>query len=217
LKKSRKRKKKGQRLASSKYWEKGGLELGLTYFGTYLVGKMFTLDFSKVKKGSLSAENWRDEVDSDIDFPMVDVNKVKLEQGFSPTEKENPQMCSIMYGEVFLTLLKYKKKTDRDFHAKTEHKIVPVSDDDTPCALCGDIPCVWLGKLGNVITNDELEHSHTFGVQNRTRHRVAFRYMFRIINGGAGQKGIRKRQRESVENGIRALFPDANYMGFKEE
>jgi hypothetical protein len=95
---------------SFKYWEKGGLELGLTYFGTYLVGKMFTLDFSKVKKGSLSAKDWRDEVDSDIDLSMVDVNKVKLKQGFSPTEKEYPQMRSIMHGEVLLALSKYDKK-----------------------------------------------------------------------------------------------------------
>jgi hypothetical protein len=202
---------------SFKYWGKGGLELGLTYFGTYLVGKMFTLDFSKVKKGSISAEDWRDEVDSDIDFPMVDVNKVKLKQGFSPTEKENPQMCSIMHGEVILALSKYENKTDRELHAKTEHNIVPASDDDTPCALCGDIPCVWLGELGNIVANDKLEHLHTFSVQNRTHRRVAFRYMFRIINGGAGQKDVRKRHPECVENGNRALFPDANYMGFKEE
>jgi hypothetical protein len=94
---------------------------------------------------------------------------------------------------------------------------VPASDDDTPCALCGDIPCVWLGELGNVVANDELEHSHMFCVENRTRRRVAYRYMFRIINGGAGQKGVRKRQPECVENGIRALFPDAKYMGFKEK
>jgi hypothetical protein len=103
------------------------------------------------------------------------------------------------------------KKTYRELHAKTEHKIVSASDDDTPCALCGDIPCVWLGKLGNVVANDKLEHSRTFGVQNRTRRRVAFRYMFRIINSGTGQKGIRKRQLECIENGIRALFPDTNY------
>jgi hypothetical protein len=32
---------------SFKYWEKGGLEVGLTYFGTYLVRKMFTLNFLK--------------------------------------------------------------------------------------------------------------------------------------------------------------------------
>jgi hypothetical protein len=123
-------------------------------------------------------------------------------------------MHSIMHGEVIDAFSKYEKnKTDRELHAKTEHKIVPASDDNTPCALCGDIPCVWLGELGNVIANDQLEHAHTFGVQNRTRAGS----LSRIINGGAGQKGVRKRQPECVENGIRALFPDANYMGFKEE
>jgi hypothetical protein len=30
---------------SFKYWAKGGLEVSLTYFGSHLFGKMFTLDF----------------------------------------------------------------------------------------------------------------------------------------------------------------------------
>jgi hypothetical protein len=87
------------------------------------------------------------------------------------------------------------------------------------CDFCGDVPCVWLVERGHIIIgNDAMEHSHTVTVFNRTRHRIAFHYMFCILNGVLGQKGIRKKQPECVENnGIRALFPDLNYMGFKEE
>jgi hypothetical protein len=40
-----KEKEKGKGV-SFKFWTKGGLEVSLTYFGSYLFGKMFTLDFS---------------------------------------------------------------------------------------------------------------------------------------------------------------------------
>jgi hypothetical protein len=42
---------------SFKYWEKGGLEVGLTYFKTYLVGKMYTLEFCKRTVASLVLED----------------------------------------------------------------------------------------------------------------------------------------------------------------
>jgi hypothetical protein len=76
---------------------------------------------------------------------------------------------------------------------------------------------VWLAQREQVVANDKLEHEHVFAVENKTRRKVGFRYMFWVINGGAGQKGIRKRLPECVENGVRALFPDPVYMGFKEE
>jgi hypothetical protein len=95
-----------------------------------------------------------------------------------------------MHGEVIGDWLKYKKKTGSEPQAnKKENKTVLASNDDTPCALCGNIPCVWLGKLGNVIVNDQLEHAHSFGVQNRTHRSVTFHYIFWIINGGTVQKG----------------------------
>jgi hypothetical protein len=34
---------------------------------------------------------------------------------------------------------------------------------------------------------------------------------------GPGQKGVRMRNPQYVEDGVRALFPDTKYMGFKEE
>jgi hypothetical protein len=40
--------------------------------------------------------------------------------------------------------------------------------------------------------------------------------MFWVVNGGPGQKGVRKQLPECIEKGVRALFPDNQYMGYKE-
>jgi hypothetical protein len=40
----------------------------LTYFGDYLIGKMFTIDFALVTSKKLVAEDWQDEVANDIAF-----------------------------------------------------------------------------------------------------------------------------------------------------
>jgi hypothetical protein len=85
------------------------------------------------------------------------------------------------------------------------------------CDLCGDVPCMWLAEREHVVANDEMLQGHKVTVENSTRRKFAYRYMFRAINGGPGEKGVRKKQPECVENGIRALFPDLHYMGFKEE
>jgi hypothetical protein len=158
----------------------------------------FTLDFTKLAHTNLTAEDWCDEVEKDIVFLMVDINKVKLKDGFSSTEMENPYMCSLMNVEVVADALwnhENKKAAGELWEdAGTQNKKKEVaSDDDAWCALCGNIPCVWLGERGNIIMNDKVEYEHTFGIaENRSRHSMAFCYMFRIINGGEGKKGVRK-------------------------
>jgi hypothetical protein len=44
---------------------------------------MFTLDFSLVMSNKLTAEDWGDEVANSIPFPMVNVKKLRMEDGFS--------------------------------------------------------------------------------------------------------------------------------------
>jgi hypothetical protein len=51
--------KKGKSI-NFKCWANGGLEVQLTYFGDYLIGKMFTIDFALVTS-KLVAEDWQDE------------------------------------------------------------------------------------------------------------------------------------------------------------
>jgi hypothetical protein len=67
---------------------------------------MFTLDFLKVSNSSLAAEDWHDEIENDIAFPMVDVKSVAMLEGFSPTEKDNAYMQALIYDEVMDALLK---------------------------------------------------------------------------------------------------------------
>jgi hypothetical protein len=85
------------------------------------------------------------------------------------------------------------------------------------CDLCGDTPCVWLVEKDRVIANDMAENGTPVTVVNSTRRKLAFRYMFRCINAGPGRQGVRKKLPECVENGVRELFPDLVYMGFKEK
>ena len=68
---------------------------------------------------------------------------------------------------------------------------------------------MWSAECVTIIAKDENEHSHTSS--------MAFRHMFIVTSGGYGQKGVRRRLPECVEKGVRALFPDAEHMGFKEE
>jgi hypothetical protein len=105
--------------------------------------------------------------------------------------------------------------------SKNQDKILVVAstekDSGNGCLfdLCGKKPCVWVSERETVIAMDEVEHGHA--IVNKTRRKIGFRHMFRVINGGPGQKGVRKRLPVCVENGIRALFPDDEYMGFREE
>ena len=67
-----------------------------------------------------------------------------------------------------------------------------------------------------MLDNDVVQYGEQFGVLNSTRRRIAFRFYFRVVNEGPGQAGVRKRLPACVETGVRAIFPDAEYMGFRE-
>jgi hypothetical protein len=211
--KVREEKEKGATV-SFKYWVKGGLDVGLSYFGSYLFGKTISLDFSKITNTNLVAEDWRVEVSNDIAFPLVDIKKITLQSGFSADEKENPFMQSLMHDMVVDALFKNDIKITQVGNFKKEK----IEESDKCCDFCGDCPCVWIAQRQAVIANDYNENGHTFTVLNKTRRKIAYKHMFRAVNG-QGEKGIRKKLPECVEVGVRALFPDeqAQYMGFKEE
>jgi hypothetical protein len=203
--------KKEGRSISFMYWEKGGLEVALTFFGSYLVRKMYTLDFTRQTVPNLVLDDWKDELTYDIAFPMVDLKKITLKQGFSSDEIDNPFMKNLMHDMVMHSLSKNQKKE------MVVTSIEKDSGNDCLCDLCGENPCVWVTERETVIANDEIEHGHILAMVNKTRRKIAFRHMFRVINGGPGQKGVRKRLPVCVENGIRAVFPDEEYMGFRED
>jgi hypothetical protein len=101
--------KKGKSI-SFKYWEKGGLEVGMPFFGTYLVRKMYTLDVCKQTIAGLVLQGWQDKLVNDIAFPMVDIKKISLKDGFSTDKKENPFMKDLMHDMVIHSLTKNRDK-----------------------------------------------------------------------------------------------------------
>jgi hypothetical protein len=117
---------------SFKWWERGGLDdVGLTYFGSYLIGKMFTLDFEKCHDTNLHLEDQQDEIDNEIVFPMVDVDKLELKNGYSSEERENHYLSVIMYEEIINLLVK-----DENKKAVSELEVVNKCEDDETHYLC---------------------------------------------------------------------------------
>ena len=216
----KKEQEKGADGVSFKYWEKRGLAVLKTFYSTYLVGLMFTLDYTRVTHPNIKCEIVEDELDYDIDFPTVDVGKLTMEDGYSSEQKENKKLGSIMHCRIVGALLKFEEdnKKQSEDGAKFVNRKRKVEEDGIQCDVCGERPCMWSSERDMVIERDEMEHGHSScTVVNSTRPKSADRHMFILTNGGYGQKGVRKRLPECVEKGVRALFPDAVHMGFKEE
>jgi hypothetical protein len=129
-----------------KYWEKGGLDVGLTYFGTYLLGKMFTLNFEKVSASNLlRPEDWRDKVNNEISFPTVKIEKIHFEDGYSLEEKQNNYLRDIMFEDVIKHLVDHERKKDL---------VMMLQEDATKyCGSVGAISavrslvCGWLSEI----------------------------------------------------------------------
>ena len=100
---------KGADGVTFKYWEKGGLAVGKSFYGSYLVGLMYTLDYTLVTNPAVKCEKLEDELDNDIAFPMVDVRKLAMEDGYTSKQKENPKLASIMHGRIVDALTKFEK------------------------------------------------------------------------------------------------------------
>jgi hypothetical protein len=61
-----------------------------------------------------------------------------------------------------------------------------------------------------VVANDENEHGHTFNIENKTRRKVGYRHMFRVVNGGPGEKEFENASRNASETGVRASSQTIN-------
>jgi hypothetical protein len=122
---------------------------------------MFTLDFVRVTN---SAKDWRDEVTNDIAFPMVNIKQLKMEEGFSTTERYNPFMQSLMH-KMVINVLANREHYDEK---KMASWIKNIKGGDSHCDLCAQTPCVWVAQREAVIANDENEHGHTCTIVNKT-------------------------------------------------
>jgi hypothetical protein len=204
-----------------KWWAKKGLSVELTFFGSYMIGEMFTLmlmDESKVTFPQLFPADRYDELGQDIAFPIVNLLKIDLQDGYSAEETENPRMQHYIEEDILEAL----SRDDENNKKIAKEQVIANSDETSDkkvpatCKYCGECPCVWLRNIDTVIAVDENEHAGMSTV-NSAQRKVAYKHMFRVVND-PGQKNVRKKHSECVLNGVRALFPDQNseYMGFRE-
>jgi hypothetical protein len=203
---------------SFKYWVKNGLEVNLTYFGTIVVGKMFVLSTADLVDKSIIPDEWHDELESDVAFPIVNIRSLKMSEGYSAEEKENEHMRVVMEEEIlhFLANGEANKKGVVAEEEDTDAGTNDAGTDIVVCEFCAETPCVWTTERENVIAVINADHGDDTSVSNSSRRKSSFRYIWRVRNG-VGTKGCRTRHPECVETGVRALFPDNAFMGFKEE
>ena len=217
LKELKKEKDRGVEEVRFEYWEKGGLEVGHSYYGSYLIGVMHIMDYTKITNPNIICDKVQTELDYEVSFPMVSAKKRTMVDGYSASQKINLVLSSIMHDAVIETLTDFEKeKGGKNADDDNEDKNADEGAEATECDFCGEMPCVWLRERLTVIAKDDMEHGHSCTVVNSTRRRIAFKHMFVIVNGGHGQKGVRKRLPECVEKGVRGLLTDIEFMGFKE-
>jgi hypothetical protein len=206
---------------SFKHWEKGGLSVNNSHCGTHLIGLMIKVEHALAMNPKAKRETLQDETDHDIAFPAVNARKLTMEEGCSPEKKDNPTLGAIMHDCVVRFLKRAAAKDEAADGQELADKKRKAEEVLHQCEVCLEMPCVWITQRNTVIANNECEHGNLLMVTNSTRRstrrRIAFKHMFHIINGGYGQKGVRTRHPTCVEDGIRALFPDAVPMGFKEK
>jgi hypothetical protein len=90
-----------------KWWKKDGIEVDMTYYGSYLVGKMVTLTAAgRAKYPHYYPDDWHDELEKEIAFPIIDITKIELEDGYSAEETENQKMSDYVNEDIMEALAK---------------------------------------------------------------------------------------------------------------
>ena len=204
---------------SFKHWAKNGLEVNLTYFGTCVVGKKFVLTTAKLSDKSIIPDDWNEELENDAAFPMVNTRTLEMKEGCSADAKENEHVRVTVEAEVCSCLAKSEPVEDVLVAEKKDTAGAGTEDDKAQhivCEFCAETPCVWSAERENVIATVDADHGDDTSISNSSRRKSSFRHIWRVRNG-VGQKGCLTRHPECVESGIRALFPDDVFMGFKEE
>jgi hypothetical protein len=205
---------------SMKYCEKEGMEVELTYFGPQLIGKMITLTTEKLsvhRRSLLIADTWACELEGEPNFPSINIERLVFKNGYIADQEENEFLRLKMNGIVRDTLEKHDQELEEmKMPASATDNDAENPATDRPCDDCKESPCVFLKERKNIVAQDKAMHGGT-STANSTRRRTAFKHMFYVLNGGPGTNGIRKRHPTCVETGIRGLFPDSQYMGYKEK
>ena len=106
LEKLKQEQKKGADCVSFQFWESGGLTIGKTLFGTYLIGLEVRIDYTLVTKPNVRSEKVQTELDNDVPFPRVNPKKIKMQEGYRPEQKRNPGLKSLFNDAVVEALTK---------------------------------------------------------------------------------------------------------------
>ena len=136
---------------SFKHWDLRGLAVLKSYYDTYLVGLMFTLDYSRVTHPKIKCEKVEDELEYDIDFPTVNVGKLTMEDGYSSLQKENLNLGSIMHRRIVDALTRLKKNESSEDGAELVVRKRKAEEDVPQCDACVEKPCVWISERDTVI------------------------------------------------------------------
>jgi hypothetical protein len=84
-----------------------GLEVNITFFGRYLIGKMFVLTADKVADKNLFRKT-HEELDNDKAFPIVNIGWLCLQDGYSSDEKQNDYLCDLMHEDILEILVTHE-------------------------------------------------------------------------------------------------------------
>ena len=147
----RKVQEKGEGEVSFKYWEKRGLSVLKSFYGTCLVGLMFTLDYTLVTHPNMKCEKLVDKLDNDIDFPMVDVRKLPMMDGYSLLQRDNEMLGSIMLEHIVSALLKFEEDKQSEDGTEFVNRKRKAEEEDIQCNVCGEKPCVWSSERDTVV------------------------------------------------------------------
>jgi hypothetical protein len=87
---------------------------------------MFTLDFQKCRGTNLRSEDWRDEIENETAFPMVNVDQLELKNGYSSAEIESPLPFGYLLRRNHRSLVGLRRQKE----AVVELKVVEASSKE---------------------------------------------------------------------------------------
>ena len=180
-------------------WEEGGISVSLTYFGTYLVGKTWTVDLQHPSCEYMRFKMWQVEIDNDVDFPRIDLKTVHVKPGYTSTEKDNPDLARLMKDDIMKMIEKYDYIVHEENSKETIFK--------APCEFCGDTPCIFLVYQDSMVENDAVEHGRKFGIGNATRQTVAYQFYASNWLKGPCPAGLEDPLPQCIVTGVREIFP----------
>jgi hypothetical protein len=197
----------GRNRVSFEHVKKQRTEIGFTYFGNVLIGKMVRVTdntAAQQQKPILMRMTALAELEDCIalDATCKEEEKVK---GYESNQLENVHLQHILEDEMETML------DNNGFVFSEDGKSCYIF-----CTACKNVPCVWTDNKESMISYDQAVNDEDIEA-NKRRHGL-YRQMALLINGGPSGRGNRLKLPECIVLGVRELFPDpgAYYVGHQE-